>query len=186
MLQCGKGKATTENEHRSNYITWAVAKAPLLFSTNLTALAITYPNLLKLIANPEIVSINQDANGVQARKLLVNDAPIGKPVGVQSCSGPDMVGMAAGVPTGGVFGSAAEVGAAKQRWSVVALNDSSASTLSGALHEAVQLRNEFYSGRCLALQRPNSIAYNPPFRHPTRPNPKPVWTAPWQAVVCVL
>ena len=102
MLQCGKGKATTENEHRSNYITWAVAKAPLLFSANLTALASTYPNLMKLIANPEVVSINQDPDGIQARKLLVNDAPIGKPVGVQSCSDYDQIAMAAGV----------------QRWSV--------------------------------------------------------------------
>lgn len=184
MLQCGKGKTTTENEHRSNYITWAVAKAPLLFSTNLTALASTYPNLLKLISNPEIVSINQDPDGIQARKLLVNNAPIGKPVGVQSCSDPDQIAMAAGVPTGGVFGSAAEVGAAKQRWTVVALNDSSGS--SGTEFEVVQLRNEFYGGRCLALQSPNPIAYNPPYRHPTRPNPKPVWSAPWQAVACVL
>ena len=91
--------------------------------------------------------------------------------------------MAAGVPTGGVYSSAAAVGAAKQRWAVVALNDSSGR--SGALH-MVQLRNEFYSGRCLALQSPNPIAYNPPYRHPTRSNPKPVWSAPWQAVVYVL
>ena len=31
MLQVGKGKGTTVNQHRTNFIMWAIAKAPLLY-----------------------------------------------------------------------------------------------------------------------------------------------------------
>ena len=162
VLQCGKGKTTTENQHRSNFITWAIAKAPLLLSTNLTAMAIQYPRLLKLIANPEIVAINQDSEGIQARKLLVSDAPVGKPVGVESCAAPDAIAMAAtadGADRPAVYGSAAEVLAAKQRWTAVPLISSNqGGPRVGVTQGAVQLRHGFYNNRCLALQPPNRIA----------------------------
>ena len=179
MLQCGKGKSTL-NQHRTNYILWAIAKAPLLLSTNLTALAKSFPTLLQLLTTKGVAEINQDAAGIQARKLTVDGAPVGKPVGVETCAAPDLVAVAA---AGGDFGSMAEVAAAKQRWEAVPVLDGTAGV--------VQLRNVFYSGkpgegqqgRCLALQPPNKIAYSPPFRHPSRPNPRPVWSADWQAVL---
>ena len=54
MLQVGKGSSTL-NEHRTNFILWACAKAPLLLSTNLTALQQTFPSLVPLLANEEVV-----------------------------------------------------------------------------------------------------------------------------------
>ena len=129
---------------------------------------------------------------MQARKLSVDGAPIGSPVGAVPCAAPDQVGLA-----GGTVGSSAalqspqamaEVSAAKQIWTAVAVVGDNGT---------VQLRNSFYSarsggttahpvpgaGRCLSLQPPNPIAYNPPYRHPTRPHPRPIWSAEWQAVL---
>jgi hypothetical protein len=100
---------------------------------------------------------------------------------------------------GSTFASMAEVSAAKQRWEIVNVAVAGDGDEASA-NQTVQLRNRFYSarpgaaaadtaaassggGRCLGLQPPNSIAYNPPYRHPTRPNPRPVWSAPWQAVL---
>lgn len=180
MLQVGKGKATTVNEHRSNFLLWAVAKAPLLLSTNLTALAQDFPVLLELLRNEEVIAINQDPDGVQARKLMVDGVRLGKPVGVEQCATPDLMALSAAACSGGggcaAFRSFAEVAAAKQRWELVPAP-------GGSPDGAVQLRHGLYAGRCLALQPPNPIAYNPPYRHPTRPNPRPVWSAAWQAVL---
>ena len=183
------------NEWRTNYILWAIAKAPLLLSTNLTALANDHPTLMPLLANSELIAINQDSAGVQARKLSVDGRALGRPVGVEACAAPDLLDLAAGAgeTTEWNAHSMGEVSAAKQRWHAVSLDPAAPST--------VQLRNAFYSspavahgeggkaqpsvgpGRCLAMQQPNSIAYSPPYRHPTRPNPRPVWSAHWQAVL---
>ena len=62
MLQVGKGKSSL-NEWRTNFILWAIAKAPLLLSTNLTALAASHPSLLPLLTNSELIAINQDPAG---------------------------------------------------------------------------------------------------------------------------
>jgi|EP01047_Picozoa_sp_COSAG01_P063561 alpha-galactosidase len=50
MLQVGKGKSSL-NEWRTNFILWAIAKAPLLLSTNITALAAAHPSLLPLLTH---------------------------------------------------------------------------------------------------------------------------------------
>ena len=175
MLQCGKGKSTL-NQHRSNFITWSIAKAPLLLSANLTDLAEKFPSLLKLLTNADVIAINQDPMGVQARKIQVDGLPIGKLVGVERCAEPDMMAAAAAtVGSQGEHNSMREVNAAKQQWSAV--------PVPGSATGAVQFRHGFYAGRCLSVQPPNPIAYNPPYRHPTRPHPRPVWSAHWQAVL---
>ena len=179
MLQVGKGKSTTINEHRTNFLMWSIAKSPLLLSTNLTALAETSPALLALLKNDEVIAVNQDELGVQARKLVVDGKPLGKLVGVEACARPDLMALAAAtisVPakSGGVFGSMPEVEAGKQLWSTAAIPGHAGEVL---------LKHGFYSERCLGLQPPNPIAYNPPYRHPTRPHPRPVWSSGWQAVL---
>ena len=63
MLQCGKGSSTV-NQWRSNFITWAIAKAPLLLSANISKLAQEFPTLLELLADPRVLAINQDSLGV--------------------------------------------------------------------------------------------------------------------------
>jgi alpha-galactosidase len=261
MLQCGKGKSTV-NQHRSNFITWAIAKSPLLLSANLTDLAARFPTVLSLIKTKGIIDINQCPDGIQARKLLVDDEPVGKMVGVESCATPDMMAMAAatnaavttiksgskdrsndGSRDGSVYSSMAEVSAAKQQWQavpIVSTVDTTSSAVGtsdaaqGATSGVVQLKHGFYSNRCLSLQPPNQIVvsgfpvfqlvqictctdlflslynlqldqttlgttvslvlstchlernnrqYSPPFRHPTRPHPRPIWSALWQAVL---
>eukprot|EP01052_Picozoa_sp_SAG31_P003836 SAG31_NODE_151_length_22216_cov_37.572139_19_plen_514_part_00 len=186
LLQVGKGKSTM-NEHRTNFLMWAIAKAPLLLSMNITELQAKFPELLPVLLNKEVISINQDGDGVQARKLMVDDKPVGKPIGVVECSAPDLVQIAKGVLSNlsEPFGSTAEVAAAKQIWKLVdvGLENRRQGMPTRVAEEAVLLQHGFYSKRCLALQPPNPIAYNPPFRHPTRPNPRPVWTADWQAVL---
>ena len=58
MLQVGKGKSTL-NQHRTNFISWAIAKAPLLLSVNITELNTSFPSLIELMTNPEVLAINQ-------------------------------------------------------------------------------------------------------------------------------
>ena len=94
MLQVGKGRSSV-NEWRTNFVLWAIANAPLLLLTNLSALAIEHPSLVKLLTLKEVLAINQDAAGIQARKLVVDGRPVGKLVGVEPCAAPDQVELAA-------------------------------------------------------------------------------------------
>lgn len=197
----------TVNEHRSNFMMWAIAKAPLLLSTNVTALGLEYPALMALLLNKEVIAINQDSNGVQARKLMADGAVLGKLVGVEECARPDMMALSAStLQSPAPFRSFSEAEAGKQLWETVdvtvevptaapptkadedtvgsgIVGDASVGGDGGGGGGAVLLKNRFYSDRCLALQPPNPIAYNPPYRHPTRPNPRPVWSSDWQAVL---
>ena len=68
MLQVGKGKSTL-NQHRSNFITWAVAKAPLLLAVNLTELNVSFPSLIALMTNPELLALNQVLVVASTRKV---------------------------------------------------------------------------------------------------------------------
>ena len=183
MLQCGKGKSSV-NEWRSNFITWAIAKAPLLLSTNLTDLYIKEPELMALLGNNEVIALNQDEDGIQARKLIINgNLTVAKNVGVVPCSAPDIVATATAAAKKSAttpYTSMAEVGAAKQIWNSEPIPE------SVAIGAVLLRQSGFYSDRCLSLHAPNHIAYSPPFRKPTRPHPVPIWTAPWQAglVLC--
>ena len=94
ILQVGKGKSTL-NQHRTNYILWAIAKAPLLLSAPLPQFARDFPSLLQLLLNEEVVAINQDAHGVQARKLMVDGERQYQDLGVTPC------GARSGIRKGG-------------------------------------------------------------------------------------
>lgn len=123
-----------------------------------------------------MLAINQDAAGIQARKVIVDGRPLGMPVGVEACTAPDQASLAASAACSSGTASTpppqsmAEVAAAKQLWQSIPVGGSGG---------AVQLRSRFYSaaapcredgeagegaagaaaagaaGRCLALQRPN-------------------------------
>jgi alpha-galactosidase len=66
---------------------WVLAKSPLLLSADLAALP---ASIVQIISNPEVVAVNQDAAGVQARKLTVDGAPLPWLVGFERCD--DAVG----------------------------------------------------------------------------------------------
>jgi alpha-galactosidase len=66
-LQAGNGQLSLA-ESRSNFIMWAVSNAPLILSNDLTDID---PALLDVFRNEEIIAVNQDPHGEQAR--LVSD-----------------------------------------------------------------------------------------------------------------
>lgn len=72
----------TAAENRAYFGLWCLMKSPLLLSANL-------PNLPSWInatyTNPEVVALNQDALGVQARKILLDNAPLAWGVGLERC-----------------------------------------------------------------------------------------------------
>ncbi|KAL9224371.1 hypothetical protein vseg_000408 [Gypsophila vaccaria] len=65
MLEVGNGGMTTE-EYRSHFSLWSLMKAPLLIGCDLSAMdRVT----LELLGNKEVISVNQDALGVQGKKV---------------------------------------------------------------------------------------------------------------------
>ena len=62
----------TLGENRLYFGLWALMKAPLLLSADLPSLV---PDVLGIVLNREVIALNQDALGVQARKLLVDGPP---------------------------------------------------------------------------------------------------------------
>ncbi|KAJ3731436.1 glycoside hydrolase [Lentinula guzmanii] len=56
MLQLGNGGLTFD-EAKSHFTAWALMKSPLLIGTNLSAIT---PDILQILTNTEILSINQD------------------------------------------------------------------------------------------------------------------------------
>lgn len=83
MMNLGTHMAPGEN--RALFGLWALMKAPLLLSANLTALP---PELQTIINSPEVIAINQDPLAVQARKLLLDGNIMPWLVGLESCAGP--------------------------------------------------------------------------------------------------
>ena len=83
MLQVGNGGLTIE-EDRAHFGLWALSKSPLILGSDVTKL--TAPQLA-VLKNGAVIGVNQDAVGVQARKLAVNGSLIPLFVGVASCYG---------------------------------------------------------------------------------------------------
>ncbi len=72
MLQVGNG-AMTPDETRAHVGMWAMLAAPLMIGTDLDALA---PDVLEALSNPEIIAIDQDPLGQQARRLETGDQEV--------------------------------------------------------------------------------------------------------------
>lgn len=76
------GGHLTLNENRLYFGLWAIMKSPLLLSSNLPKLS---AEIIEIINNTEVIAINQDKLGVQARKLSIDGKPLPWLVGVTSC-----------------------------------------------------------------------------------------------------
>jgi alpha-galactosidase len=61
MLIVGKG-GMTDVEYRTHFTMWALVKAPLIISCDLTRMS---PSIYAILSNPEIIAINQDPKGQQ-------------------------------------------------------------------------------------------------------------------------
>ena len=85
MINVQNPPGMTLGENRLYFGLWAIMKAPLLLSSNLMQLE---PEVLDIIKNTEIIAINQDPLGYQARKITINGAHLPWNVGVEDCSIP--------------------------------------------------------------------------------------------------
>jgi len=56
-------------ENRVYFGLWSLMKAPLLLSTHLPDLV---PELLAIANSSDVIAVNQDSAGVQARKLVID------------------------------------------------------------------------------------------------------------------
>ena len=81
LLEVGNGGMST-GEYRSQFAIWALMKAPLLISTDVTRVA---PEALEILSNAEVIAINQDRLGVAGR--LVEEQPP-DPAHLQVWAGP--------------------------------------------------------------------------------------------------
>eukprot|EP00040_Diaphanoeca_grandis_P029462 m.172584 g.172584 ORF g.172584 m.172584 type:complete len:478 (+) comp31695_c1_seq1:172-1605(+) len=57
------GTGMTLTEYESHISVWAIMASPLILSADLRTVAARHPDCLKLMLNPEIVAVNQDAGG---------------------------------------------------------------------------------------------------------------------------
>ncbi|CAI5466688.1 unnamed protein product [Closterium sp. Yama58-4] len=69
MLQVGNG-GMRQSEYRVHFSLWAIMKAPLLIGCDLSVVS---NRTLAILGNEEIIALNQDSLGVQARKVQVSE-----------------------------------------------------------------------------------------------------------------
>ena len=124
MLEVGNG-GLSDGECRAHFGLWCLAKAPLILGTNLSALS---PAKLAIVSNKAAIAVNQDALGVQGRKLAVDGQVTPRFVGLAPCD--------AGAERG--YNG---VSRASLAWTASA---------SAANASALNLRNT-ETGRCLAM-----------------------------------
>ncbi|PIN24325.1 Alpha-D-galactosidase (melibiase) [Handroanthus impetiginosus] len=65
MLEIGNG-GMTKNEYIVHFSLWAISKAPLLIGCDVRNIS---KDTMELIANKEVIAVNQDKLGVQAKKV---------------------------------------------------------------------------------------------------------------------
>ncbi|EPS63786.1 alpha galactosidase, partial [Genlisea aurea] len=68
MLEVGNG-GMSFSEYRSHFSIWALMKAPLLIGCDLRSID---SNTLHILGNKEVIAVNQDALGVQGKKITKN------------------------------------------------------------------------------------------------------------------
>jgi len=68
MLEVGNGNVTTE-EYRAHFSLWAIMKSPLLIGCDVRSMSSATVNIL---SNAEVIAVNQDALGVQGKKVYKN------------------------------------------------------------------------------------------------------------------
>jgi hypothetical protein len=81
MLEIGNN-GLTDGESRVQFGLWSAMKSPLILGTNLSKLS---PTQLAIVSNAAVIAVNQDAAGVQAKKLVVDGAPTPRFVGLAPC-----------------------------------------------------------------------------------------------------
>jgi len=65
MLEVGNGGMTTL-EYRSHFSFWCLLAAPLIAGNDLRSMT---PEIQKILTNKEVIAVNQDALGMQGRRI---------------------------------------------------------------------------------------------------------------------
>ena len=81
MLEVGNG-GLTDGQSRIHFGLWCLMKSPLILGTNLAKLS---PSQLAIVSNKALIAVNQDALGIQARKLAVNGVTTPRFASVARC-----------------------------------------------------------------------------------------------------
>ena len=82
MLEIGNGAMNAPGPARIQFALWSAMKSPLILGTPLPKLS---PELLAIVSNKAVIAVNQDALGVQAKKLLAGGAPTPRFAGLAPC-----------------------------------------------------------------------------------------------------
>jgi hypothetical protein len=146
----------TDAQSRTHFGLWALMKAPLILGTPLPRLS---PSQLAIVSNAAVIAVNQDALGVQGKKLAIDGAVTPRFVGVAPC------GAGAEVSYNGVS-------RASLTWAL----------LPGAAGApgAVQLYNN-HTRRCLAMGPYFTFATAPLLLPCNASDPAQAWVAPSSA-----
>ena len=67
MLEVGNGGCTFE-EYKSHFSLWAMLKSPLIIGNDIRGLSVN-DDAMKILTNEEIIAVNQDSLGYQARRI---------------------------------------------------------------------------------------------------------------------
>jgi len=164
MLQCGNGDLT-DAECRTHFSLWSISKAPLMLGTNVQKLT---PTQLAILGNPEVIAVNQDPAGVQARKLAVDGVLVPGFAGLAPCW---LANVNTVTPSGPGYNGVTPAGL---KWSAKPVN---ASANSFTLVNSA-------SGRCLGLRTYTSSALIPVLVPcaPVSQDPTQEWAFPPTAV----
>ena len=68
MLEIGNGGMTL-TEYQSHMSLWAISKAPLIIGCDVRNISNEY---LEILANSEVIAVNQDTLGLQAKKIRID------------------------------------------------------------------------------------------------------------------
>lgn len=69
MLEVGNG-GMTANEYRTHMSLWAISKAPLIIGCDVRNIS---KESLDILTNPEVIAVNQDTLGLQAKKIRIDN-----------------------------------------------------------------------------------------------------------------
>ena len=87
MLEVGNGGCSDE-EYKSHFSLWAIMKSPLILGMDLSLLTRDSPSY-KIISNKEVIEVNQDSYGYQARRVYSDSDSTGNKLLTTKCAWDD-------------------------------------------------------------------------------------------------
>merc|ERR1740117_1829555 len=82
MLQVGNGHLSVA-EQRAHFGLWAITKSTLILGSKVEALS---SEQLAIIGNKDVIAVNQDPLGIQARKVAINGSLTPHFMGIAPCA----------------------------------------------------------------------------------------------------